>query len=168
MTYRTFPYHVTQMRSQSHRRGRRLDDPQNDGRILYRKHEIGNITLLPCGTSDTRVRRTLFCSIRFISLTDVVHYPTPCRGSAKALPYNFTATSLVGEGLVAQPQTAPLCPLGTSPTGRPLPKPFQSIPPKREANQLFRRDGHSYGMFFILFVGLICPDTPYFCTKNAV
>ena len=29
---------------------------------------------------------------------------TPCRGSAKALPYNFTATSLVGEGL-APPET---------------------------------------------------------------
>ena len=29
---------------------------------------------------------------------------TPCRGSTKALPYNFTATSTVGEGL-APPET---------------------------------------------------------------
>ena len=54
--------------------------------------------------------------------------------SSKALPYKSYATSTVG-GLVAQPQTAPLCPLDTSPTGRPLPKPFRSTPPKCGADQ---------------------------------
>ena len=59
--------------------------------------------------------------------------------SSKALPYKSYATSTVGEGLVAQPQTAPLCPLDTSPTGRPLPKPFRSTLPKCGADQLLRR-----------------------------
>ena len=52
-------------------------------------------------------------------------------------PYKFTVTSIVGEGLVAQPQTAPLCPLGTSPTGRPLPKRFRYMSQKREADNAF-------------------------------
>ena len=55
--------------------------------------------------------------------------------SSKPLPCKSYATSTVGEGLVAQPQTAPLCPLDTSPTGRHLPKPFRSTPPKCGADQ---------------------------------
>ena len=40
-----------------------------------------------------------------IPSTDVLHDPTPCRGSSKPLPYKFTATSIVGEGL-APPETS--------------------------------------------------------------
>ncbi len=41
------------------------------------------------------------------TLTDMCHYPTPYRGSTEALPYNFTETLLVGEGL-APPEARPI------------------------------------------------------------
>ena len=99
MTYRTFPYHVTQMRSQSHRRGRRPDDPQDDGRILYRKRKIRNIRFCQAD-EDTRVQMPypiLLCTLHFLnrrcSLSNALpreHQGTPlqfhcnvsCRGGA--------------------------------------------------------------------------------------
>ena len=44
---------------------------------------------------------------------------------------------IVGEGLVAQPQTAPLCPSGTSPAGRLLPVHCQKITFSCGANPCF-------------------------------
>ena len=94
-TYRTFPTHATQMRSQSHRRGRRPDDPQDDGRILYRKRKIRNIRF--CQANEvTRVR---WSSLRKRTSPQRTLYfdPTPYRGSSTvALSQEQTCVSALG------------------------------------------------------------------------
>ena len=116
-TYRTFPYHVIQMRSISHRRGRRPDDPQDDGRILYRKRKIRNIRFCQAD-EDTRVQMPypiLLCTLHFLnrrcSLSNALpreHQGTPlqfhcnvsCRGGV--LPVGETSRSDSGGGVSAE------------------------------------------------------------------
>ena len=102
----------------------------------------------------------------------MLHDPTPCRGSSDtrvcADPYNFTATSTVGEGCSplgrrhevtvgeaspprnAPPETFPIISLyhakhinlSVGYGACDVPKPFLSMTPKRGANACFRREDH--------------------------